>query len=144
MYKRQGKDSTSLWIDNIQVYVEDPSQIHTITAAASEGGSIDPSGTVQITDGKSKTFTITPDDGYFLSDVKVDEKSIGPKTSYTFTNVKEDHSISAEFTSRSGGEKTVLLEEDFQNCTADGKMPDGWTIEKTNSNSTWTVYKRCV
>lgn len=137
----EGKDSTSLWVDNIQVYVEDPSQIHTITATAGEGGSIDPSGAVQITDGKSRTFTITPDEGYFLSDVKVDNKSIGPKTSYTFTNVKEDHSITAEFTSRTGGDKTVLLEEDFQNCTADGAMPDGWTVEKTNSNSTWTVYK---
>lgn len=137
----EGKDSTPLWLDNVQVYVEDPSQIHTITATAGEGGKIDPSGAVQITDGKSRTFTITPDEGYFLSDVKVDNKSIGPKTSYTFTNVKEDHSITAEFTSRTGGDKTVLLEEDFQNCTADGAMPDGWTVEKTNSNSTWTVYK---
>lgn len=137
----EGKDSTPFWLDNVQVYVEDPSQIHTITATAGEGGKIDPSGAVQITDGKSRTFTITPDEGYFLSDVKVDNKSIGPKTSYTFTNVKEDHSITAEFTSRTGGDKTVLLEEDFQNCTADGAMPDGWTVEKTNSNSTWTVYK---
>ena len=137
----EGKDSTSLWLDNVQVYVEDPSQIHTITAKAGEGGTIDPSGAVQITDGKSKTFTITPDEGYFLSDVKVDGESIGPKTSYTFTNVKEDHSITAEFTSRTGGEKTVLLEEDFQDCTANGAFPDGWTLESTNSNSTWTVYK---
>lgn len=137
----EGKDSTSLWLDNVQVYVEDPSQIHTITATAGEGGSIDPSGAVQITDGKSRTFTITPDEGYFLSDVKVDNKSIGPKTSYTFTNVKEDHSITAEFTSRTGGDKTVLLEEDFQDCTAGGAFPDGWTVESSNSNSTWAVYK---
>lgn len=137
----EGKDSTSLWLDNVQVYVEDPSQIHTITATAGEGGSIDPSGAVQITDGKSRTFTITPDEGYFLSDVKVDNKSIGPKTSYTFTNVKEDHSITAEFTSRTGGDKTVLLEEDFEECTANGSFPDGWTLEKSNSNETWKVYK---
>lgn len=137
----EGKDSTSLWLDNVQVYVEDPSQIHTITASAGEGGTIDPSGTVNVADGKSRTFTITPKEGYFISDVKVDGASVGPKTSYTFTNVKEDHSITAEFDSRTGGDKTVLLEEDFQNCTAGGAMPDGWTVEKTNSNSTWTVYK---
>ena len=137
----EGKDSTSLWMDNVQVYVEDPSQVHTITASAGEGGTIDPSGTVNVADGKSRTFTITPDEGYFISDVKVDGASVGPKTSYTFTNVKEDHSITAEFDSRTGGDKTVLLEEDFQNCTADGAMPDGWTVEKTNSNWTWTVYK---
>lgn len=137
----EGKDSTSLWMDNVQVYVEDPSQVHTITASAGEGGTIDPSGTVNVADGKSRTFTITPDEGYFLSDVKVDNKSIGPKTSYTFTNVKEDHSITAEFTSRTGGDKTVLLEEDFQDCTAGGAFPDGWTVESSNSNSTWAVYK---
>lgn len=137
----QGKDSTSLWLDNVQVYVEDPSQIHTITAAAGQGGSIAPSGAVQINDGKSKTFTITPDEGYFLSDVKVDGESIGPKTSYTFTNVKADHAITAEFTARTGGDKTVLLEENFQNCTKNGDFPDGWTLESTNSASTWTVYE---
>ena len=137
----EGKDSTSLWLDNVQVYVEDPSQIHTITATAGEGGSIAPSGTVQINDGKSKTFAITPDEGYFLSDVKVDGESIGPKTSYTFTNVKADHAITAEFTARTGGDKTVLLEEDFQNCTKNGDFPDGWTLESTNSASTWTVYE---
>lgn len=137
----EGKDSTSLWMDNVQVYVEDPSQVHTITASAGEGGTIDPSGTVNVADGKSRTFTITPDEGYFISDVKVDGVSVGPKTSYTFTNVKKDYSITAEFASRTGGDKTVLLEEDFQNCTAGGAMPDGWTVEKTNSNSTWTVYK---
>ena len=137
----EGKDSTSLWLDNIQVYVEDPGMIHTITATAGEGGTIDPSGAVQITDGKSRTFTITADEGYFLSDVKVDGESIGPKASYTFTNVKADHSIAAEFTAKAGGEKVVLLEEDFQNCTKGGAFPDGWTLESTNSNSTWTVYE---
>ena len=137
----QGKDSTALYLDNIQVYVEDPSQIHTITAAAGEGGSIDPSGTVQINDGKSKTFTITPDEGYFLSDVKVDGESIGPKTSYTFTNVKAGHAITAEFTARTGGGKAVLLEEDFQDCSAGGAFPEGWTLESTNNTSTWTVYE---
>ena len=137
----QGKDSTALYLDNIQVYVEDPSQIHTITAAAGQGGSIAPSGTVQINDGKSKTFTITPDEGYFLSDVKVDGESIGPKTSYTFTNVKAGHTITAEFTSRTGGGKAVLLEEDFQDCSAGGAFPEGWTLESSNNTSTWAIYK---
>lgn len=137
----QGKDSTALWLDNVQVYVEDPSQIHTITATAGKGGSIVPSGTVQINDGKSKTFAITPDEGYFLSDVKVDGESIGPKTSYTFTNVKADHAITAEFTARTGGGKAVLLEEDFQDCSAGGAFPEGWTLEGTNNTSTWAIYK---
>ena len=134
----QGKDSTSLWLDNVQVYVEDPSQIHTITATAGEGGSIDPSGTVQINDGKSKTFTITPDAGRFISDVKVDGNSVGTPTTYTFSKVTADHTIEATF----GGsaDTAQLIDENFEA----GKMPDGWTTEKTNTtayNGSWTIYR---
>ncbi len=137
----EGKDSTSLWLDNVQVYVEDPDMIHTITATATEGGKIDPSGEVQINDGKSRTFTITADEGYFLSDVTVDGQSVGPKASYTFTNVKEDHTIAAAFIAKAGGEKVVLLEEDFEECTNGGAFPADWKLERTNANETWTVYK---
>lgn len=134
----EGKDSTSLWLDNVKVYVEDPSQIHTITAAAGPGGSIDPSGTVQINDGKSKTFTITPDEGHYISDVKVDGASVGTPTTYTFSKVTADHTIEATF----GGsaDTAQLIDENFEA----GKMPDGWTTEKTNTtayNGSWTIYK---
>ena len=134
----EGKDSTSLWLDNVQVYVEDPTQIHTITATAGEGGSIDPSGAVQINDGKSKTFTITPDAGRFISDVKVDGNSVGTPTTYTFSKVTADHTIEATF----GGsaDTAQLIDENFEA----GKMPDGWTTEKTNTtayNGSWTIYR---
>ena len=134
----QGKDSTALWLDNVQVYVEDPSQIHTITATAGKGGSIDPSGTVQINDGKSKTFTITPDEGHYISDVKVDGASVGTPTTYTFSKVTADHTIEATF----GGsaDTAQLIDENFEA----GKMPDGWTTEKTNTtayNGSWTIYR---
>lgn len=134
----EGKDSTSLWLDNVQVYVEDPSQIHTITATAGEGGKIDPSGTVQINDGKSKTFTITPDAGRFISDVKVDDKSVGTPTTYTFTKVTDDHTIEVSFGGSADAEQ--LIDEDFES----GTMPSGWKTEKTNTtayNGSWTVYK---
>ena len=137
----EGKDSTSLWLDNVQVYVEDPSTIHTITASAGEGGKIDPAGAVQINDGKSKTFTITPDAGYFLSDVKVDGQSVGPKTSYTFTSVKEDHTIAATFGGGAAGETELLIDEDFNDCTSEGALPDGWTATGApGSSKTWYPY----
>lgn len=134
----EGKDSTSLWLDNIQVYVEDPSQIHTITATAGEGGKIDPSGTVQINDGKSKTFTITPDAGRFISDVKVDGNSVGTPTTYTFSKVTADHTI--EVTFGGSGNAEQLIDENFES----GAMPSGWKLEQTNTtgiNATWKIYK---
>jgi uncharacterized protein with FMN-binding domain len=134
----EGKDSTSLWLDNVQVYVEDPSQIHTITATAGEGGKIDPSGTVQINDGKSKTFTITPDAGRFISDVKVDGNSVGTPTTYTFSKVTADHTI--EVTFGGSGNAEQLIDENFES----GAMPSGWKLEQTNTtgiNATWKIYK---
>ena len=134
----EGKDSTSLWLDNIQVYVEDPSQIHTITATAGEGGSIDPSGAVQITDGKSRTFTITPDAGRFISDVKVDGTSVGTPTTYTFSKVTENHTIEVTFGGSADTEQ--LIDEDFES----GTMPTGWKTEQTTTtayNGSWKIYK---
>lgn len=134
----EGKDGTSLWLDNVQVYVEDPSQIHTITATAGEGGKIDPSGTVQINDGKSKTFTITPDAGRFISDVKVDGTSVGMPTTYTFSKVTENHTIEVTFGGSADTEQ--LIDEDFES----GTMPTGWKTEQTNTtayNGSWKIYK---
>lgn len=137
----EGKDSTPLWMDNIQVYVEDPSQIHTITATAGEGGKIDPSGAVQITDGKSRTFTITPAAGYFIQEVKVDGESKGTPSTYTFSNVKEDHNIAVTFGGGATGETELLINEDFNSCTAYGTLPNGWTASgATGSSKTWQPY----
>ena len=138
----QGKDSTSLWLDNVQVYVEDPSQIHTITATAGQGGSIDPSGAVQITDGKSRTFTITPDEGHYISDVKVDGASVGTPTTYTFSKVTADHTIEATFGGGASGETELLIDEDFNSCTSNGALPEGWTSSgATGSSKNWVPYK---
>ena len=137
----EGKDSTPLWLDNVQVYVEDPSQIHTITATAGKGGKIDPSGAVQITDGKSRTFTITPDAGYFIQEVKVDGESKGTPSTYTFSNVKEDHNIAVTFGGGATGERELLINEDFNSCTAYGTLPNGWTASgATGSSKTWQPY----
>lgn len=137
----EGKDSTPLWMDNVQVYVEDPSQIHTITATAGKGGKIDPSGAVQITDGKSRTFTITPDAGYFIQEVKVDGESKGTPSTYTFSNVKEDHNIAVTFGGGATGETELLINEDFNSCTAYGTLPNGWTASgATGSSKTWQPY----
>ncbi len=69
-----------------------------ITASASEGGSITPSGDVEVNCGESKTFAIAANEGYEIENVVVDGQSQGAITSYTFENVTEEgHSIEATF-----------------------------------------------
>lgn len=69
-----------------------------ITASASEGGSITPSGDVEVNCGESKTFAIAANEGYEIENVVVDGQSQGAITSYTFENVTEaGHSIEATF-----------------------------------------------
>ena len=68
-----------------------------ITAAAGNGGSISPSGTVSVEYGGSKTFTITPSSGWKISAVTVDGVNKGAISSYTFSNVTSIHTINASF-----------------------------------------------
>lgn len=69
-----------------------------ITASASEGGTITPSGNVQVNCGENKEFVITANEGYEIENVVVDGQSQGAITSYTFENVTEaGHSIEATF-----------------------------------------------
>ena len=68
-----------------------------IKASATEGGSIDPSGTVKVKEGEDKKFTIAVREGYHLKDVTVDGESVGKVTTYTFSNVHGAHTIAAAF-----------------------------------------------
>ena len=69
-----------------------------ITASASEGGSITPSGDVEVNCGDNKEFVITANEGYEIENVVVDGQSQGAITSYTFENVTDaGHSIYATF-----------------------------------------------
>ncbi len=68
-----------------------------ITATASEGGVILPSGNTTVTENNSMTFTIQPDQNYAVKDVMVDGSSVGSVTTYTFSAVKANHRIEATF-----------------------------------------------
>jgi hypothetical protein len=69
---------------------------YTITASASSGGSISPSGAVTVNYGGNRTFSITANSGYCTT-VVVDGVSAGNLTSYQFINVTDDHTIAATF-----------------------------------------------
>ncbi|MBI5103224.1 MAG: Ig-like domain-containing protein, partial [Nitrospirae bacterium] len=70
---------------------------YTITATASTGGSISPSGAVSVSSGANMIFTIAPNASHHITDVFVDGLTQGEISSYTFTNVTADHTISASF-----------------------------------------------
>jgi len=72
--------------------------IYAITASASTGGTISPSGSVAATFGTSKTFAMAPNTGYTIQNVLVDGISVGTGSSYTFGNITANHTITASFT----------------------------------------------
>ena len=79
-------------------FVEVPVISHKVTATASEGGSITPSGTITVEEGQDLTFTITADSGYRLSELTVDGSPVEPLDgTYTLESVTSDHTVHAEF-----------------------------------------------
>jgi hypothetical protein len=77
-----------------------PTTTDTITATATAGGSITPSGTVLVTEGTDQKFTFAPNNCYLTDSLWIDNvyspDSIS-KGSYTFNNVLASHSIKVSF-----------------------------------------------
>ncbi len=93
--------SESYSFDNIEsdhfIYVTFAINYYAITAGASDGGEIDPEGTIYVMHGGSQQFTITNDYGYHLESLFVDGLPVDSTSSYTFDNVTSEHSIYAAF-----------------------------------------------
>ncbi|MFN0156674.1 MAG: YCF48-related protein, partial [Bacteroidota bacterium] len=70
---------------------------YTITATASAGGSIAPSGAVSVNHGANQSFTITPNSGYHIDSVVVDGANQGAITNHNFLSVTANHTIAAYF-----------------------------------------------
>ena len=70
---------------------------YTISATASEGGTISPVGDTTVNYGERVAYTISPNEGYIIKDVLIDGVSVGAVGSYTFTSVKTNHTIAVEF-----------------------------------------------
>ncbi len=86
-------------LDDIEVVVNfEPLPQWTITAMASEYGSISPEGVQYVTHGSSIEFVFLPDDGYMVERVVVDGATVAINgNSYTFENVTGDHYIYVSF-----------------------------------------------
>ena len=83
---------------NHTIYAEFAIDKYTITAIASVGGTIIPSGSITINYGESQRFLITANTGYHLDTLLVDGVRVDSIASYTFYNVTTDHTIIAKFT----------------------------------------------
>ncbi|MEG0477422.1 MAG: hypothetical protein RR572_07140, partial [Raoultibacter sp.] len=76
----------------------DPAATHTIKAAASSGGRIQPAGDIKVTDKGSMQFTFIPNAGYEFGSLTVDGNLIDSTAlSYDFNNVVADHSLTVNF-----------------------------------------------
>jgi flagellin-like protein len=74
-------------------------QTHTITASATAGGTITPSGAVTVNNGQNQIFQMTANSGFHIADVRVDGASVGTPNSFTFVAVTADHTINVIFES---------------------------------------------
>jgi len=74
-----------------------PAKSYVITASASSGGKIEPSGEVFVTEGENQEFDFLPDDGYLINNVTVDDELVSNVSPYIFENVTADHKINVTF-----------------------------------------------
>ena len=92
-----GRDAAGTWQTDPTTASWTVATPYTITATASSGGTISPSGSVSVAPGEDQTFIIAPNTGYYISDVLVDGASVGAVATHTFTNVASNHTIAASF-----------------------------------------------
>ena len=72
--------------------------LFTLTASATAGGSITPSGTVSASAGSSQTFTASPGANYFVTQWLLDGNAVqNGGNSYTLLNVQANHTVQVAF-----------------------------------------------
>ena len=78
-----------------------------ITASASQGGSISPSGSHLVNEGSQFSVEIQADAGYEISAVFVNGVNVGKVANYHFDDIQQNHQISATFTEQQIANFTV-------------------------------------
>lgn len=68
-----------------------------IASVDSNGGTIQPQGSISVIPGNSQTFTFTPDAGYHVYEVFVDNQLVKGPVNYTVGPVLSDHTITVNF-----------------------------------------------
>ena len=91
------RTASSTFAGKVFTVAQSGATTYTITASASQGGIITPSGSVTVAQGANQSFTVTPNAGYQVSHVAIDGVPQEATSSYTFSNVTKDHTIAAVF-----------------------------------------------
>ncbi len=117
-----------------------PPAIYTITATATEGGFISPSGVIEIMEGQSITIWSIHYDDYILADVIVNGVSTGANRSYTFNNVMADHTIHAVFVEMPEDPCKIIYLPYTQTFDVFFETPECWDIDNPEGDVTWTFY----
>jgi hypothetical protein len=83
--------------NNLTISAIMKAKTYTMTASATIGGTITPSGTATVGHGTSKSYSFAAFSGFAISNIKIDGYNYGVVSSYTFENIEENHVIIAEF-----------------------------------------------
>ena len=70
---------------------------HTVSAAAGDGGTIDPAGDMTVEYGDSVNIVVSASEGYSVSDVVVNGESQGPVSEFTIHDITADQRVTASF-----------------------------------------------
>ena len=125
---------------------------YTITASASNGGTITPNGNVIVSENGDQRFDFSPNTNYTLSKVLVDNVENAQAVSngyYIFTNVTANHTIRAEFT-YSGSDPHYTITASASNGGTINPNGDVTVIENEDqrfdfySNTNYTLSKVLV
>jgi len=108
-------NKTSFVVSDIVVYkTEGVTTENTITATATSGGELTPSGELKLFHRGSQSFTITPAAGYDVKDVLVDGASVGAVREYTFEEVIAPHTIHVVFEKNELPDGTIIPIRDLK------------------------------
>ena len=117
---------------------------YTVTASASNGGTVSNAGETVLTLGESKTYYFTPEDGYGIGDVVVNGVSMGSLPQYTIENISEDITLEVtfEFTHYTEGNRfifptgtdSVTLEAEHFTLSNSGGDSETYRLEKASAS----------
>ncbi|MBZ0242164.1 MAG: T9SS type A sorting domain-containing protein, partial [Bacteroidales bacterium] len=96
---------------NRSIYASFSINTYTISATASENGSIDPMGEITVDHGSNTLFTFLPDEGFEVFNVEINGDSIGPRPNYLFQNVTSNQTIHVIFDVSTRNEVRPLEQE---------------------------------
>lgn len=96
-------------VNAILVTTAAPLSQYTIKAAAGDGGSISPTGSVNVPAGGTQTFMVIPNAGFRIREVKVNGESKGATNTITLANVTANQTVDATFASIGGPGPQVIF-----------------------------------